>query len=287
MKNKRPNVQNVMLFRPIDDLLFNLMYQDKMYQDKAACQELIRTILDDDAITVISVTAQDSVPNLYGRGVRLDVLCKTGTGKLINVEVQRKDNDDHFRRMRYNASVITSRYTSKGTDFRDVVEVYVIYITEFEITKSTKTVCHVESVIKETGEFIDDGLHRIIVNAKINDGTKAARLMKHFRERDFTDNEFPEASKQIRYYKHTEKGRKAMSSVMEQIINDWVIERDKERDKERDAVTLVQNVDKLAKRFNVTTAEACTFLDKTIADYEEAQRIIERAEAEETEAEYA
>ena len=127
--------------------------------------------------------------------------------------------------------------------------------------------------------IIDDGLHRIIVIAKIDDGTKAARLMKHFRESDFRDNEFPEASKQIQYYKHTKEGNKAMSSVMEQIINDWVIERDKERDRERDAVTLVENVDKLAKRFNVTTAEACTFLDKTIADYEEAQEIIEKTEA--------
>ena len=76
--------------------------------------------------------------------------------------------------MRYNASVTTARFTSKGTDFKDVAEVYVIYITEFKITKSKKTVCHVKSVIEETGEFIDDGLHRIIVNAKINDGSKAA-----------------------------------------------------------------------------------------------------------------
>lgn len=73
MENKRPNVKNVKLFRPIDDLLFNLMYQDK-----AACQELIRTILNDETIIVKSVTAQDNIPNLYGRGVRLDVLCETG-----------------------------------------------------------------------------------------------------------------------------------------------------------------------------------------------------------------
>ena len=52
MEIKGPNVQNVKLFRPIDDLLINLMYQDK-----AACQELIRTILDDDTIIVKNVTA--------------------------------------------------------------------------------------------------------------------------------------------------------------------------------------------------------------------------------------
>ena len=48
----------------------------------------------------------------------------------------------------------------------------------------------IDSVIRETGETIDDGLHRIIVNASVNDGTKSARLMAHFRESDFSDDEF-------------------------------------------------------------------------------------------------
>ena len=189
--------------------------------------------------------------------------------------------------MRYNASVITARYTSKGTDFKDVAEVYVIYITEFKITTSKKTVCHVESVIKETGEFIDDGLHRVIVNAKIDDGSKAARLMKHFRESDFSDNEFPETSKQIRYYKHTEEGSKAMSSIMEQMMTDYAEEYAEEYAEYKESVTFIENVDKLAKRFNVTTAEACTFLDKTIEDYERAQQIIKKEETEEPAVEFA
>lgn len=281
MKTKQPNVQNVMMFRPIDDLLFNLMYQDK-----DACQELIRTILGDDSLKVISVTAQDSIPNLVGRGVRLDVLCETADGKQINVEVQRMDSDDHYRRIRYNASAITARHTSKGTDFRDVVEVYVIYITEFDLFDTDKTVCNIDSVIRETGKVIDDGLHRIIVNAKINDGTKTARLMTHFRENDFSDSEFPEASKQIRYYKHTEEGSKQMSSIMskmmqeyaeeyaEEYAKEYAEEYAKERIEYRDAEQLIENVNMLSKRFNVTTAEACTFLNKTIADYEKAAELL-------------
>ena len=285
MKTRQPNVQNVMMFRPIDDLLFNLMYQDK-----DACQELIRTILGDDSLKVISVTAQDSIPNLVGRGVRLDVLCETADGKQINVEVQRMDSDDHYRRIRYNASAITARHTSKGTDFRDVVEVYVIYITEFDLFDTDKTVCNIDSVIRETGKVIDDGLHRIIVNAKINDGTKTARLMTHFRENDFSDNEFPEASKQIRYYKHTEEGSKQMSSIMSKMMQEYAEEYAKEYAEEyakeyaeeyanerieyRDAEQLIENVNMLSKRFNVTTAEACTFLNKTIADYEKAAELL-------------
>lgn len=282
MSNRRPYIQNVMLLRPIDDLLFNLIYQDK-----DACQELIRTILEDETLIVISVATQDSISNLKGRGVRLDALCKTSDGRLINVEVQRRDNDDHYRRIRYNASAITMRHTSKGTDFQDVAEVYIIYITEFNIIDTDKTVCHIDSVLRETGKVIDDGLHRIIVNAGVNDGTKSAKLMAHFRKSDFTDSDFPEASKQMKYFKHTEDGGKRMSTVMEKIINDCVKERIIERDRERDALIFIENVDKLSRRFNVTTAEACTFLDKTIEDYELAKEIVENAEEEELAAEFA
>lgn len=255
---------------------------------------MIRTILGDDSLKVISVTAQDSIPNLLRRGVRLDVLCETADGKQINVEVQRMDSDDHYRRIRYNASAITARLTSKGTDFRDVVEVYIIYITEFDIFDTDKTVCNIDSVIRETGKVIDDGLHRIIVNAKINDGTKTARLMTHFRENDFSDSEFPEASKQIRYYKHTEEGSKQMSSIMSKMMQEYAEEYAKEYAEEyakeyaeeyakeyanerieyRDAEQLIENVNMLSKRFNVTTAEACTFLNKTIDDYKKAAELL-------------
>ncbi len=41
-------------------------------EDKAACEEILRTILEDDGLTVIDVVVQSSERNLYGRSVRLD-----------------------------------------------------------------------------------------------------------------------------------------------------------------------------------------------------------------------
>lgn len=65
-----------------------------------------------------------------------------------------------------------------------------------------------------------------------------------------------------------------MSSIMEQMMTEYA--------EYKDALTLIENVDKLVKRFNVTTAEACTFLDKTIEDYERAQQIIKKEETRES-----
>ena len=264
--------QRILQIRPIDDLLFNLMYQDK-----AACQELIRTILEDDSLIVLNVTAQDTVPNLLGRGVRLDVTCQTADGRMINVEVQRFDRDDHFRRIRYNSSVLTARHTPKGTDFRDVAEVYIIFITEFDIIKSEKTVCHIKSFIEETGEIIEDGLHRIIVNTAKYDGTKPARLMKHFRENYFEDNEFPESSRQIRHFKRTEKGRDKMGTVMQSIINDYV----KEYTEYRDALMLIRNIETIADSIQGSEQDACRILKVSYEDYLNAKKLLDGIPSEE------
>lgn len=214
-QNNRPMSaeEAIARFRPIDDLFFSAMYADK-----ETCQELLRTILDDDQLIVVSVTMQSWVNNLVGRSVRLDAYCKFSDGRYANVEVQRSNNDDHYRRMRYNASLITAEHTSKGTDFKDVVDVISIYITEFTLIEGSKTLYHVDSVVRETGALIDDGFSRMIVQAGRDDGTKIARLMKHFLETDFEDKEFPESSKAIKRLKHTEKGKSTMCELMEKYM---------------------------------------------------------------------
>ena len=256
--------QKALLLRPIDDLLFNLMYQDK-----GACQELIRTILEDESLIVLDVIAQNTIPNLLGRGVRLDVTCKTSDKRIINVEVQRFDSDDHFRRIRYNASVLTARHTMKGTNFKDTSEVYIIYITEFDIINSDKTVCHIESFIRETGKIIDDGLHRIVVNAAKYDGSKTARLMAHFREKYFEDEEFPESTKQMKYYKKNSKGRKEMCKLMDSIIREF------------EAQTLVRNIETIADSIQGTEQDACRILKVSYEDYLNAKNLLEEAASKE------
>lgn len=257
-------VKKILQLRPIDDLLFNLMYQDK-----AACQELIRTILEDDSLVVLNVTAQNTIPNLLGRGVRLDVTCRTKDGRIVYVEVQRFDYDDHYRRIRCNSSVLTARHTPKGVDFKDVVEVYCIFITEFDIIKSEKTVYHIDSFIRETGEIIEDDLHRIIVNAARYDGSKSARLMKHFRESFFEDNEFPESSKQIRFFKNSPEGRIQMSKIMETIL------------REQELLLLVRNIETIADSIACTEEEACRILKVSFEDYQNAKKNLEEVETEE------
>ena len=166
-------IEKIKDLRPIDDVFFEVLAQDK-----EVCEEMLRTIMEDDLLAVSDVTVQSSERNLYGRSVRLDALCTLGNGTLCNIEVQRSNNDDHLRRARYNASVITAKETDIGTHFGNIPEVYVIYISEFDFLKGGRTIYHIEKVIKETGTFVDDGFHEIFVNTSVNDGTNISALMR-------------------------------------------------------------------------------------------------------------
>ena len=88
---------------PIDDLMFR-----KLAEDKEFCQEMLRIILEDDGLVVVEAIPQWTGTNLQGRSVILDARCITGEGSQVNVEVQKANDDNHQKRVRYNGAVLTT-----------------------------------------------------------------------------------------------------------------------------------------------------------------------------------
>lgn len=69
---------------------------------------------------VISSIPQHDERNIFGRSVRLDVLCILGDGRKCNIEVQRSDKDDHLRRSRA-AHELHGKKRSQGSEVPDPV----------------------------------------------------------------------------------------------------------------------------------------------------------------------
>ncbi len=194
----------------IDDTLFQ-----KMAEDIGFCEEVISTILEQKVI-VKKVTPQNSIKNLQGRSVILDALCVLENGKDCNIEVQKADDDNHVKRVRYNTSCITANITDPGSKFEEVPNVIGIYISKFDMFKSGKTVYHIDRVIRETGKIQDNGLQEIYVNAKIDDGTDVAKLMRIFKEEMLYDFEkFPKVSKRKKQFKESEGGKQEVCDLVE------------------------------------------------------------------------
>ena len=182
----KKKVEMVQDLRIIDDVFFEVFAQDI-----PACQEILRTILEDDQLIVKDVIVQSSNRNLYGRSVRLDALCVLGDGTKCNIEVQRADNDDHLRRARFNASSITVRESNPGEKFNDVIDLYIVYISQFDFLGYGFTTYHIDKTIRENGAVVDDGLHEIFVNTVIKDGSRTSDLMDCFTKKEFASKEFP------------------------------------------------------------------------------------------------
>lgn len=213
----------VAMLKVIDDAFFEIIMQDA-----GVCEEILRVILQDEKLQVLELVPQKSVKNLQGRAVRLDAHCILGNGEFCNIEVQKENACNHLRRCRYNASCITANITDPGDDFEDVPEVYIIYISRFDMFKQGKTIYHAGMCIKETGEFLEDGLHEIYVNTKIDDGSDIARLMKCFEQESVSDEKFPKLSARVSQFKTEEKEVQKVCSL----ITDYAKEYAKEHAEE-------------------------------------------------------
>ena len=202
---------DVNALRPIDDVFFEVLVEEP-----GVCEEMLRTILEDRNLVVEDVIPQRSERNIFGRSVRLDALCTLSSGVKCNIEVQRSNDDDHLRRARFNASSITMKCSNPGEHFEDVIELYIVYISDFDFLKKKKTIYHIEKCIRETGDFIDDGLHEIFVNTAVDDKTDIAELMNCFKQTTVDNPKFPKLSAAVRRLKTTEGGISTMCKVMEE-----------------------------------------------------------------------
>lgn len=205
----------VQKLRPIDNAFFPVLGQDP-----GVMEEILRVILNDNTLTVEKVIAEYTLPNLPGRGVRLDSFCETGDGHRINVEVQKADDDDHIRRCRYNAAGMTWKEAEKGTRFKDLPDVCVVYITEHDFLHGGRTVYHVDKILRENGSIIDDGSSVIYVNTAVNDGSAISDLMRCFMQKTVNDPRFPRLSERVHQYKNTEKGAAEMCEELERYIDE-------------------------------------------------------------------
>ena len=257
--------------RAIDDVFFRLI-ASRM----EVCQEMLQTLLEDNTIRVVRVTPQMTMISLF-REVILDVLCEQQDGSLINIEVQKGEQNDDIRRVRYHTSIITVNNTPKGTEFIEVPNVKVIYISEYDALGSNRAVTKVTRCRNGEEGYVpvDDGEEIIFANTVIKDGTDRSQLLQLFLSSDSVKNEkFPAFSEAMRYYKGTEKGRETMCRIVEEYAEECVKECEKEYKKEN-AKRLITSVNNFMRKCNETLDAACELSGATVEEYYQAKELLE------------
>ena len=198
-------------FRLIDDTFFNVCFDN--YTE--GMQLLLRIFFERDDLVVKHVITQQSADNLYGRGVRFDVLAEDSEGKLYDCEVQRANEGAIPRRARYNSSMMDSRELAKGADVSELPETWVIFITENDIYGVGCPLYHVERIVQELQRPFDDGAHILYVNGANREDTPLGRLMQDFFCECPEQMNYKELAKRADYFKAEAEGVNTMCELME------------------------------------------------------------------------
>ena len=203
-------------FRLMDDEFFTKCFEG----DLPGIQLVLRIVMSMPALVVLDVHTQVFVENLINRSVRLDILDNDSEGRQFNIEIQRADKGAGRKRARYNSSMMDAGLLEKGTDFDDLPETYVIFITERDVLGQGKAVYQIERCILGTGELFCDGAHILYVNGAYRGDDPIGKLMHDFSCTDPNKMNYNVLADRVRFFKESKEGSLIMCKAIEDMRNE-------------------------------------------------------------------
>lgn len=152
----------------------------------------------------------------------------------MNIEIQKGSGNDDIRRTRFHAAATTAAYTPKGTDFSDIPQITVLYITEYDALQTGQAITYVKRCMKTKEGFVpvDDREDVIFANTAVKEDSDKSNLLQLFLCKDvFEDVKFPNLSKAVKYFKETEGGFGEMCKTVEDYARNYAEDYAREREK--------------------------------------------------------
>ena len=168
-------------------------------------------------LVVVDMKVQYFVKNLQKRSVKLDVFATDSKGKKYNIEIQRDDKGAGAKRARFNSSLIDSKVMETGSDFDDLPETFVIFITEKDVLGEGRPLYHVERYIMESEKIFDDKAHIIYVNGEYRGDNQLGHLMADFNCTEPSKMYYIRLKERVAYFKETKEGVAIMCKAIEEM----------------------------------------------------------------------
>ena len=210
-------LERVKNLRLIDDELMTIVFSG----DKKATEFLIRILLNRNDLTVTKSMTQIEKHNLFGRSVKLDVVAEDIFKTEYNIEIQRADEGADPRRIRYHQAMLDSHTLQKGNKFKDLPNLYIIFILEHDMFEKGEAVYRIRKTLDikdESGNNLpfDDGCNIMYVNGDYRGDNALGRLMHDFSTPDADKMYFNELASKVRFHKQDEQGVEMASKIVEE-----------------------------------------------------------------------
>lgn len=225
MTKEKQTVGHQSVEQILEDMdLFDDDFMSKVFEHNIPATELLlQVLLEDDTIRVESVKAQVTLKGVQvnARSIRLDIVAKDGSGRMFNVEVQRKLSGASPQRARFHSSMIDSRLLKEKEDFKEIEDSYVIFICEGDKYRKGLPLYHVERTIQELDEPFRDGSHIIYVNGRYAGDDAIGKLMHDFKCKKPDEFHYTPIAESVRFFKETEEGRSRMCEKVERYAEQY------------------------------------------------------------------
>ena len=240
--------------------LMDDIFMTAVFQNSLPCVDLVlQIILEKPNLRTTSVVTQDTLKNLHGHDVRLDIHA-FADGKEFNIEIQRAKRGAEPRRARYHSSMMDANALPEGTDYKKLPESYVIFITETDVLGKGKPLYVIRRTIEGDGEPFGDGSHIVYVNSSIVDDTPLGKLMHDFRCVQPEEMYYPVLAERAGAFKNTEKGEIYMSSKWEQFVQEISKEAMERGMKEGMETERLFSIRRMMEKLSVTAEKAMDVL---------------------------
>lgn len=236
---------------------FNLtsdLFAGKVFEDLAACQELCRILIQDAGIRLKAVKTQYVIRNLVGHSVQLDVLAEEITGDMIGIELQMYSEPAPFRRTRYYMSCIDVSILEKGTEYDELPDVTILYITKTDFIGGGRglyqTVRKAQGNSRTAGAGLDNGQHERYFNLKYPTGDKKVNeLLNYLKDSDphYRTESFPRIVERVNFFKEQKEGVDIMCEIVDRIRREGKMEG-KIEGKIEDVMELLEDLGKVPAR---------------------------------------
>lgn len=200
--------------------LMNDAFMRNVLKVRECAEYVLQVIMEKPGLRVVDVVVQKDYKNLQGRSAVLDCVAQDTDASQFNVEVQQDNEGASPKRARFHSGLLDMNTLNSGEDFEQLLESYVIFITQDDVLKEGLPICHIERIITESGHTFGDKAHIIYVNSSVQEDTELGWLMHDFHCKNADEMHSKILADRVRTLKETEKGVDNMCRELEKLCSD-------------------------------------------------------------------
>ena len=162
-----------------DDYLFK-----RIMFEKDICIRFLEALLQVKIRDIKYIGVEQGLKETYlGKGIRLDVYVEDDNNTIYNIEMQVSSDDNEFlgNRIRYYQALIDSAILKCGDNYKDLKNLYIIFICPFVLFNGERQVYFFKNYCKDDKKIkLEDGVTKILISTKGKEEENLDKDLKAF-----------------------------------------------------------------------------------------------------------